>query len=273
MFLSGTIRDCKHRVIATDNQYCNPQPEINRPSVQTFRRGGNSLGVIMHNAFSSKIAPLIAILGTVLLLIGTSLHPMDADPNTPVAAFSEYAADPHWVASHLLQLFGVVLMVVALVLFSRRLEDGPAAAWILIVRIGAAVSLALAAALQAVDGVALKVMVQSWAAAAEPERTSLFHATFAVRQIEIGLASMSSLLFGLTVVAYGIALLIDHQFPRWLGVLALVSGVPTAIAGIVIAYTGFSDLAMLINMPASLLLMMWVITLGIHAWKRPAGSA
>lgn len=216
----------------------------------------------------SKIGPISAILGAGLLLIGTYLHPMGADPNVPVAAFTEYAADPHWVASHLMQLFGVVLMVVALVLFSRRLEDGPATAWIPVVRTGAGASLAMAAALQAVDGVALKVMVDSWAAAAELEKTSLFHATFAVRQIEIGLASMSSILFGLTVVAYGIALVIDQHFPRWIGILAIVSGVPTAIAGIVIAYTGFSDLSMLINMPSSLLLMLWIVTLGVEAWRR-----
>jgi hypothetical protein len=35
------------------------------------------------------------------------------------------------------------------------------------------------------------------------------------------------------------------------------------------AYTGFSDLAMLLSMPASLLLVLWVVALGIDGWKRP----
>lgn len=221
----------------------------------------------MQNTPSSKIGLISAILGAGLLLIGTYLHPMSADPNVPLAAFIEYAADRHWVASHLMQLFGAVLMVVALVLYSRKLENGLAAVWIPIVRTGAVASVALAAALQAVDGVALKTMVDMWATAAEPEKTSLFHAAFAVRQIEVGLASMSSILFGLTVSIYGVALVIDQRFPRWLGVLAIVSGVPTVIAGIVIAYTGFSDLSMLINMPASLLLILWVVALGVDAWR------
>lgn len=47
---------------------------------------------------------ITAIAGAVLLLIGTILHPMSADPNVPLAAFTEYAADTHWVASHLMQL-------------------------------------------------------------------------------------------------------------------------------------------------------------------------
>jgi hypothetical protein len=226
----------------------------------------------MQKTPSNRVGLISGILGASLLLIGTYLHPMSADPNVPTAAFTEYAADPHWVASHLLQLCGAVLLVTALVLFSRTLEEGPAAAWTPVVRIGASASIAMAAALQAVDGVALKVMVDRWATATELEKTSLLHATFAVRQIEIGLASMSSILFGLTVAVYGIALLIDHRFPRWLGALALVSGIPTAIAGIVMAYTGFSDVSMLINMPASVLLIVWIVALGVAAWRRPTLS-
>jgi hypothetical protein len=222
----------------------------------------------MQHAKNDTIGLISALVGASLLLSGTFLHPMGEDPNVPIAAFTEYAADPHWVASHLLQLFGAVLMVAALVMFSNRLENGPAAAWIPVVRMGAAASVSLAAALQAVDGVALKVMVNVWAAAAEPEKTALFHATLAVRQVEIGLASMSSILFGLTVTVYGIALVSDQRFPQRLGILALASGVPTAIAGIVIAYTGFSDVSMLISMPASLLLIVWVVVLGVNVWMR-----
>jgi hypothetical protein len=75
-----------------------------------------------------------------------------------------------------------------------------------------------------------------------------------------------SLLLGITVAIYGIALLIDESFPKWLGYLAIVGGIPTAIAGIIIAYTGFSGLAMTINMPSSTLL------LGIYVWRKPALS-
>ena len=45
-----------------------------------------------------------------------------------------------------------------------------------------------------------------------------------MRQIEIGLASFLSVLFGLTIVAFGIALLVSRQFPKWLGWLGLVGG-------------------------------------------------
>ena len=48
-------------------------------------------------------------------------------------------------------------------------------------------------ALKAVDGVALKVMVDAWAVAPAAQKEAAFYAAFAVRQVEIGLASVLSL--------------------------------------------------------------------------------
>ena len=222
----------------------------------------------MHEQTRSRLGPSAAIVGAVLLSVGTYLHPMGADPSMPLAAFTEYAADRHWVASHLMQLLGIVSMMAALVLLSRRMMDGPAAEWATLGMTGAVASLAVASALQAVDGVALKVMVDAWVATAEPGKAALFQGAFGVRQIEVGLASIASLLLGLTASTYGVALLIDHRFPRWLGALAIVGGAPTAIAGVVIGRTGFSNLAMAINMPSGSLLILWMIVLGVSGWRR-----
>jgi len=195
---------------------------------------------------------------------------MQADPNVPLAAFTEYAADRHWLASHLIQLAGVALMATALVLLSRVMEGGTADATAFLGSCGAIASLAVASALQAVDGVALKSMVNAWAAASADQKEMLFNAAFAVRQIEIGLASMTALLSGLTISIYGIALMRDLRFPKLLGVTAVVGGIPTAIAGVVMAYSGFSDLAMNINLPANSLVLCWMIVLGVYVWREPA---
>jgi hypothetical protein len=204
----------------------------------------------------------------VLLFAGTSLHPMGADPNEALAAFTEYAADHGWIASHLLQLAGAALMVAALLFLTEELEAGPGRGAARIAAGGAIASLALAAALQAVDGIALKSMVDAWAGAPAAEKATAFRAAFAVRQIEIGLASMSSLAFGLTATISGVALREDGTYPKWFAGLAILGGVPTAIAGVVMAYTGFSSLTMAINMPANLLLLLWMLLLGRLMWRR-----
>ena len=123
--------------------------------------------------------------------------------------------------------------------------------------------IAAAAALQAVDGVALKAMVERWAAAAsEAEKVALFAATYAVRQTEIGLAAATCLLLGLMAAILGLAFVIDGRVPRWAGILG-IAGVSTAASGVVIAYAGFSRLSMAVNMPAVLVLMAWTVALGI----------
>ncbi len=218
-----------------------------------------------HNNY--RIGGVAAIAGALTLFVGTFLHPMNADPNDPLAAFTEYAADRHWIASHLTQLVGVILIVVALAFLSRLMSNGGGASWAYLGVVGAGASLSVAAALQAVDGVALKLMVNSWAAASAADKEMLFLNTFAVRQIEIGLASILSLLLGITVTIYGVALVSDRSFPKWLGWLAILGGIPIAVAGIVMAYTGFSDLAMTINLSASSLVLVWMIVVGVWMWR------
>jgi len=193
---------------------------------------------------------------------------MKADPNEAVAAFTEYAADRLWVASHLTQLAGIALTVAALLFLAQQLETAAGRALSRLAAGGAIASLAVATALQAVDGMALKVMVDTWAVAPVAQKDVAFHAVFAVRQVEVGLASTLSLLFGLTVTVYGVALLRDRLYPKWVAGLAIVGGVPTTIAGVVMAYTGFSGLAMAINMPASSLLLVWMLTVGVFMWRR-----
>ena len=87
-----------------------------------------------------------------------------------VAAFSEYAADELWVASHLTQLAGVALMVATLIVLAIELEPESGIGLTRIASSGAIASLTLTAILQAMDGVALKFMVDAWAAAEATER-------------------------------------------------------------------------------------------------------
>lgn len=222
----------------------------------------------MLHSHERSIGAISAIGGGGLLLVGTFLHPMHADPHDNVAAFTEYAADHLWVASHLTQLAGIALMVAALLVLTRELDEGRNGTWSMLGAAGAIAGLAIAAVLQAVDGVALKVMVDAWAAASGTQKEIAFQAAFAVRQVEIGFASLFSLMMGLTVTVYGVALLPSRTYPKWMGWLAIAAGVSTIVGGFVMAYTGFSGMAMAINMPASSILLAWMLTLGVMMWRR-----
>lgn len=226
----------------------------------------------MQDIVARRSLSATAIAGAAALLVGSLLHPMAADPNVPVAAFAEYAADRHWIATHLLQLAGVALMMAALVLISEAAADRRDGA-LALGRIGAAASLALAAALQAVDGIALKAMVNAWAAAPETQKDMLFQASFAVRQVEVGLASVFGLVGGATISLYGVYQSRSANLPRWLGFLGLVAGAGTALGGLVTAYSGFSQTAMTASMPSGVLTMAWLLALGVRTWRAPLRPA
>ena len=66
---------------------------------------------------------------------------------------------------------------------------------------------------------------------------------------------------------FGIALPLSPRFASWSGWLGLVSGGGIVAAGIAQAHTGFSSLAMSMSMPASLLLLIWVVVIGIRLWR------
>lgn len=211
----------------------------------------------------ARIGSVAAVTGAILLFVSTLLHPLDSDPNDAPAAFAEYAADSLWVWSHLGQFLGVALLGMALVALATTLEPGRAAAWGNIGRAGAVAIIAVAAALQAVDGVALKVMVDRWVATTGEARVFAFEAAFAVRQIEIGLASLLSILSGLTLVVFAGAIALSARYPLWLGGMGLLGGLGLVATGAAQASTGFSDLAMTLSMLASSVFLIWAILVGI----------
>lgn len=220
-----------------------------------------------------RVGAAAAIAGSVTLFVSTLLHPSTADPNNPLAAFAEYAANRPWVATHLGQFLGVVLIGVALLALGRTLSEDPRTkVWITIGAAGAVATVAAVAALQAVDGVALKVMVDRWAAAAAEQKDAVFGVAYGVREIEVGLASLAGLLFGLTAASYGLALLGSPAYPRWLGVFALLGSVGTFAAGVIQAYQGFSATAMAVGMPSNGALLLWLIIVGVYMWRKAASQ-
>jgi hypothetical protein len=215
----------------------------------------------------ARIGAAAAVGGAVLLFVATLMHPMSADPNDAPAAFAEYAADSRWVATHLGQFLGVAILGVALVALAATMEAGRPAAWARIGVVGTASSVAMAAALQAVDGVALKASVDRWMQATGDARARAFEAAFAVRQVEIGMASLLSVLFGFTVSVFGVAMLSGRRFPTWLGGMGLLGGIATVAAGVAQAYTGFSAFAMDLSMPGGSILLLWALVVGVLLWR------
>jgi hypothetical protein len=215
----------------------------------------------------ARLGAVAAFAGAVLLLGFTLAHPAKSDPSDLPLAFAEYAADAFWGATHLGQFMGFAVLATALAALAATFEPGLAAAWGRIGLALTAASIAVAAALQAVDGVALKMTVDRWAAATGDVRAHAYEAAFAVRQVEIGLASLLSLLSGVTAIVFGLAMLLSARYPAWLGALGLLGGLGSAAAAAAQAAMGFSGLAMILSMAASGAILVWFILVGILLWR------
>ncbi len=98
----------------------------------------------------SRTEGLLLIAGAGILLLATLLHPMSADPNDSVAAFSEYAGDRLWIVSHLGQLLGVLLIAAGLIVLSAQLRQQKRDALPSLAAGGAILMAAVATFLQAV---------------------------------------------------------------------------------------------------------------------------
>jgi hypothetical protein len=204
--------------------------------------------------------------GVVALAAGTLLHPMGEDPNEAVKAFAEYAADQHWLASHMFQLAGVLLLVLGL-LGVLHAAGTSGALMVICTALGAS-TIAVSCALQAVDGIALKFMVDRWAASASMDKDAMFNAAYAVRTVEFGLAAMASIVTGVTIAVSGLSLFMAG-FGRelFLGT-GLTAGVLFVASGLVIGTSGFSGLSMTINISASVILMIWIVSVLVMGWRR-----
>src|SRR4051794_210597 len=207
-----------------------------------------------------RLVAALAVVSSALLTVGTVLHPAHADPGSPAAAFAEYAGVSRgmWVAAHLLQLGGVAGLVLVVVLLAWVVNGTRGSAWARVSTVLGTAALATAAVLQAVDGVALKAVVDLWSDAAE-ERSSLFAGALGGRQVEIGLDALFALLLAAAFLAFGIGLLTAPNGSRGLGVLAVLAAGPAAVNGIALALSGFSAAAMLATTVSGVLALVWML--------------
>ncbi len=140
-------------------------------------------------------------------------------------------------------------------------------------RLGLAVAvaaLATSAVLQAVDGIALKPMVEAWATATVDQKDAAFRAAAAVRQIETGAAAYSAMLSGIAVALIAAGLTVSAAYPRWLGGLGVFAGLATFAGGLAMTFGGFSATAMAIGMPANLALAGFLVVTSGLMWRRGA---
>jgi hypothetical protein len=220
-----------------------------------------------------RIGAVAGITGLLLQVAMDQMHPAHSDPNDSKAAFTEYSHYGLWTVVHIGQFLGTLLLGLALLALARSLsrQRGVPGALAVVGAVTTIILVAVFAVQMAVDGVALRSAIDTWArAAAGPGRTSAFQVANGLRGLEKGLSGFFHLSNGCTLVALGLSIALGHRYPRWLGWTAVVTGVAFLTGGVVTAHSGFSSDAGRVLMPALLLLGIFVIGICVSMWRRAA---
>ena len=219
------------------------------------------------DAITARIGALALPLGVILFAVVTAIfHPHREDPMYNPAVFMEYHESDSWVVIHLAQWFAALLLIGGFVALYYCITKSEAKA--AVARFGLVAALLTGAALtmlQAVDGVALKWAVDTWASAPADQEVAAFSAAQALRWTEYSLQSYSFILLGITFILYGAAIALGTVYPRWLGWLAMGSGVAWIVHGLMVPYIGLFDSNP--RLVAIVLMAAWAFTMAIVMWR------
>jgi hypothetical protein len=215
-----------------------------------------------------RLAATLAFAGFVVSLVAGLFHADTASANDHPATFLEYARSAVWTAVHLAQFAGMALLIAGLLVLLVVLK-APEGALAWTARLGAAAAvtaLALYAALQAVDGVALKHAVDAWAVATEPEKTARFATAEGIRWLEWGMRSYQSFVLGAALLLTGAVVVGARRVSRLIGYLMALSGLAYLAQGWTVGAEGFSPANTVAILAGIVLILVWSVWLLVSAW-------
>jgi hypothetical protein len=235
-----------------------------------------------------RMGAVAFLAGLVIIIVSTLFHASSEDLMDNPVVFAVYAESNTWIAAHIGQFTGVVLVFaggfVALFRLLVRSESGTissALAWFgLVTAILVASTFTI---LQAVDGIALKIAVDTWYAipptssstsssaadngGGEGGKAIYLGVAEGIRWTEIGINSYNRILQGAVAIIFGAAIAKSALLARWIGAVGIFAGAVTIIAGVSVAYVGFASLS-IVGDVSTVISFAWIAILGIFMWRK-----
>jgi hypothetical protein len=221
----------------------------------------------------------IAFFAGLAIAIGsTAIHPTGTGEelmNNPFI-FGVYAEDDFWIASHIGQFAGILLIYaggfVALHRLLVKSESATASSLSWLGLVTAIITASTFTILQAVDGVALKIATNSWYAippGEEEERKAIYLGVAeGLRWTEWGTQAYYRMLSGAVSLIFGVAIVKSVVLSRWIGAVGIAAGIVGLAAGVVVAYVGFSSARDLVADLSTFIFYPWLVILGIFMWRK-----
>ena len=224
-----------------------------------------------------RMGSVAFIAGLAIAVVSTiGLHPTGTGEelmNNPFI-FAVYAEDPFWIASHIGQFAGILLIFaggfVALYRLLVKSESATVSALAWFGLVTAIITAATFTILQAVDGIALKIATDTWYAIppSEEERKAIYLGVAeGLRWTEWGTQAYYRMLWGAVSLIFGVAIVKSVVLRKWIGAIGIAAGVVTIASGVVMAYVGFSSARDLVADLSTLIFYPWLVILGVFMWR------
>jgi hypothetical protein len=225
-----------------------------------------------------RMGSVAFLAGLVIAVVSTFVfHPTGTGEelmNNPFI-FAVYAEDPFWIASHIGQFAGILLIFaggfVALHRLIVKSESATASALSWLGLVTAIITASAFTILQAVDGIALKIAVNTWYAIppGEEERKAIYLGVAeGLRWTEWGTQAYYRMLSGAVALIFGVAIVKSALLARWIGAVGIAAGIVSIAAGVVTAYVGFSSVRDPVADLSTLIFYPWLVILGIFMWRK-----
>ena len=220
-----------------------------------------------------RMGSIAFLAGLVIAIVSTYIHSDSEDLMDNPVVFAVYAEDDLWIASHIGQFVGGMLIFaggfVALHRLLVKSESGTTSALAWFGLVAAILVASTFTILQAVDGIALKIAVDTWYAIppedSEGQKAIAFRVAEGLRWTEWGVQAYYRMLQGAVALIFGVAIVKSAILSRWIGAVGIAVGAVSIAAGVITAYIGFSE-------PVSniwaVTLYLWIIILGIFMWRK-----
>ncbi|HEU4444583.1 MAG TPA: DUF4386 family protein [Nitrososphaeraceae archaeon] len=222
-----------------------------------------------------RIGSVAFLAGLVIIIVSTLFHASQEDPTNHPLVFAEYAQSDPWIAAHIGQFAGVMLVFaggfVALFRLLVKSESGTASALAWFGLVTAILVASTFTILQAVDGITLKIAVDTWYAippSDNEEKAIAFRVAEGIRWTEIGINSYFRMLQGAVALIFGVAIAMSNLLSRWIGGFGIFAGAATIIAGVGVAYVGFSSSLAVMSVLSTVTSFAWLAVLGIFMWRK-----
>lgn len=224
----------------------------------------------MSERVLSRIGAVSAVIGAIFAVIVNLLHPRSATMENPQAYLQMIAESRIWIGDHVGVILAGILFTGGLLAISRSITGQPGAAWARLGSAGALVGAAILFVLMATDGIAVKTLARAWVNAPEAEKAAAFSSAHALAQVNLALFSVWIIVFwGVTILLYGLAVTTSDAYPRWLGWVAILAGLGSALIGLNQAYKGPSYLVSnVLFVIFSLIITIWVFVMGVLMWRK-----